>query len=104
MSGSNAAVEGLSGALGGVLALLSTYPLMTVSTTILLQPEEPLILAQTMPCPHYMLEGSHSPPVATSIQSIVKLQKGFDGDSTEKDFAQLEGLTGRCKTKCFAFS
>ena len=30
MSGSNAAVEGLSGALGGVLALLSTYPLMTV--------------------------------------------------------------------------
>ena len=31
MSGSNAAVEGLSGALGGVLALLVTYPLMTVS-------------------------------------------------------------------------
>ena len=30
MSGSNAAVEGLSGALGGVLALLATYPLMTV--------------------------------------------------------------------------
>lgn len=30
MSGSNAAVEGLSGALGGVLALLTTYPLMTV--------------------------------------------------------------------------
>ena len=30
MSGSNATVEGLSGALGGVIALSITYPLMTV--------------------------------------------------------------------------
>ena len=37
MSGSNAAVEGLSGALGGVLALLSTYPLMTVGTVVALK-------------------------------------------------------------------
>ena len=33
MAAPNAAVEGLSGALGGIVALVATYPLMTVRDT-----------------------------------------------------------------------
>lgn len=33
---SNAVVEGVAGAVGGIAALLTTYPLMTVSTTALI--------------------------------------------------------------------
>lgn len=31
---SNAAVEGLSGAIGGIVALIATYPLMTVCASL----------------------------------------------------------------------
>ena len=36
MAASNAAVEGLSGALGGIVALVATYPLMTVRFPVLM--------------------------------------------------------------------
>ena len=35
MTASNAAVEGLAGSLGGVTALLATYPLMTVYSLLI---------------------------------------------------------------------
>lgn len=50
---SNAAIEGASGAMGGIIALLATYPLMTVRTLFLVnehpsqakhRPAYPLIL------------------------------------------------------------